>query len=247
MIKLEAATVMLQWAVGGLGFLWFTTRRRAVGPGYGMLLRIVYAVFAIIGVVLGFRYGVVAVREASGIAVAVAALVLVRNTNPRFDLIAPLIGIPGLVAAGLAASADLSLADSFVSLARVLVGTAFLGAVSDAMLLGHWYLVQPGMPRKLLNEMTTAVLWIWPLEVFVLLLPTGMISVLNGTIDDGWDGVLGWFWLASAVVTGVLAFVTRAALKERSYSAVMAATGLMYLAILTAFCTDIVARALLTG
>jgi len=247
MIRLEAATVMLQWAVGGLVFLWFTTRRQQVGAGYGILLRVTYAVFAIIAVVLGLRYGAVPVREASAVAVAVAALVLVRNTNPRLDLVAPLLGLPGIVAAGLAASADLSFADSVVSLARVLVGTAFLGAVSDAMLLGHWYLVQPGMPRKLLNEMTTAVLWIWPFEVLVLLLPTGMISVLNGTIDDGWDGVLGWFWLASAIVTGVLAFVTRAALKERSYSAVMAATGLMYLAILTAFCTDIVARALLAG
>jgi hypothetical protein len=127
MIRLEAATVMLQWAVGGLGFLWFTTRRGQVGPGYGMLLRITYAVFAVIAVVLGFRYGVVAVREASGIAVAIAALVLVRNTNPRLDLIAPLLGIPGIVAAGLAASTDLSFADSMVSLARVLVGTAFLG------------------------------------------------------------------------------------------------------------------------
>ncbi|MEY3986941.1 MAG: hypothetical protein RL080_281, partial [Actinomycetota bacterium] len=27
MIRLDAATVMLQWSVGGLGFLWFTTRR----------------------------------------------------------------------------------------------------------------------------------------------------------------------------------------------------------------------------
>ena len=39
--------------------------------------------------------------------------------------------------------------------------------------------------------------------------------------------------------------VTRAALKERQYSAVMAATGLLYLAILTAFGTDLVARAVL--
>lgn len=247
MIRLDAATVMLQWSVGGLAFLWFTTRRREVGAGYGILLRITYAAFATIAVVLGFRYGVVPVREASAVAVAIGALVLVRNTNPRLDLLAPILGVPGIVAAGLAASTDLGFADTLVSLARVLVGTAFLGAVSDAMLLGHWYLVQPGMPRKLLNEVTTAVLWIWPLEVLVLVLPTGMVSVLNGTIDDGWDGVLGWFWLASAIVTGVLAFVTRAALKERSYSAVMAATGLMYLAILTAFCTDIVARALLAG
>ena len=132
-----------------------------------------------------------------------------------------------------------------MDLLRVLIGAAFLGAVTDAMLLGHWYLVQPGMPRKLLNQLTNALLIIWPLEIAVMLLPTGMISVLNGTVDDGWNGVLGWFWLGCAVLTGVLAWLTRAALKERSYSAVMAATGLSYLAILTGFGTDLVARALL--
>ena len=119
------------------------------------------------------------------------------------------------------------------------------GAVSDAMLLGHWYLVQPGMPRKLLNQLTNVLLVVWPIEVLVMLLPTGMLSVLTGTIDDGWNGVLGWFWLACASLTGVLAWFTRAALRERSYSAVMAATGLSYLAILTGFGTDLIARALL--
>jgi hypothetical protein len=39
--------------------------------------------------------------------------------------------------------------------------------------------------------------------------------------------------------------VTRAALREREYSAVMAATGLMYLAIITGFGQDLVARLLL--
>ena len=245
MIRLDAATVMLQWSVGGLLFLWFTTRRGVAGPGYAMLLRIVYAVFALVAVALGIRYGVVPVREVSAAAVAIVGIVTVRNTNARLDLLAPIIGVPGLIAGALVAADGGT--DTVVSMLRIFVSAAFLGAVSDAMLLGHWYLVQPGMPRKLLNEMVVAVLWLWPIEAIALLLPTGMVSVLNGTIDDGWDGVLGWFWLASTVLTGVLTFVTRAALKERSYSAVMAATGLMYLAILTAFCQDIVARALLAG
>ena len=73
-----------------------------------------------------------------------------------------------------------------------------------------------------------------------------MLSVLAGTVDDGYGGILGWFWLACAVTIGLLA-VTRAALRERYYSAVMAATGLLYLAILTAFGTDLVARAVLAG
>jgi hypothetical protein len=78
-----------------------------------------------------------------------------------------------------------------------------------------------------------------------MLWPTGMVSVLNGNIDDGYNGLLGWFWVACAAGTMALLVVTRAALRERQYSAVMAATGLLYLAILTAFGMDLVARAVL--
>jgi len=122
----------------------------------------------------------------------------------------------------------------------------FLGSVSDAMLLGHWYLVQPGLPRAPLHELNKYLAFVWPVEVVLLLIPTGMFSVFSGTIDDGYGGMLGWFWVACAITTIVLSFVTKAALKERAYSAVMAATGLLYLAILTAFGTDLVARALLS-
>jgi hypothetical protein len=86
---------------------------------------------------------------------------------------------------------------------------------------------------------------VWPFEVLVMLLPTGILSVFTGAVDDGWNGILGWMWLVCSVTTIGLCLVTRAALKERQYSAVMAATGLLYLAILTAFGTDLVARAVL--
>ena len=134
---------------------------------------------------------------------------------------------------------------ALLSVARVIVGAAFLGAVTDAMLLGHWYLVQPGMPRGPLLELVRWLGLVWPFEVLALLWPTGMVSVINGSIDDGYNGLMGWFWIACAVTTIVLVGVTRAALRERQYSAVMAATGLLYLAILTAFGTDLVARAVL--
>jgi uncharacterized membrane protein YjjB (DUF3815 family) len=69
--------------------------------------------------------------------------------------------------------------------------------------------------------------------------------VLTGTIDDDYGGILGWMWVACALTTIALVVVTRAALRERQYSAVMAATGLLYLAILTGFGQDLVARAVL--
>ena len=300
MISLDVATVGVQWAVGGLLFLWVTTRRREVGIGYGWLLRGTYLLMALGAFALGVWRDPVVVREVSTLAVVaatafalgvsitrrgagvageradrerraerVAAMVdrdpgsagrppagttvdarvggqperparELREFPPALDLIAPLVGIPGLIAAGIAAGDPAAL-----SVVRTLVGAAFLGSISDAMLLGHWYLVQPGLARRPLLELVRWTGIIWPFEVAALLWPTGVASVLTGSIDDGFNGFLGWFWVASAAATIVLVVVTRAALRERYYSAVMAATGLLYLAILTAFGTDLVARALL--
>ena len=302
MIRLDAATVLLQWAAGGLLFLWVTTRRREVGIGYGWLLRGTYGLMAAGAVWAGLALEPVPVREVAGglvvVATAVALVVSVRRRQagvagqraeaerkkqrvaamvaergenpsglaetgfdrdeqtfdadgaefpPALDLVAPAIAVIGLLAAGIDAAAGGSTGDAVLSVARILAGAAFLGAVSDAMLLGHWYLVQPGLARGPLLELVRLVGLTWPFEVALLLVPTGMASVWSGSIDDGYNGMLGWFWIACAVTTIGLVFVTRAALKERYYSAVMAATGLLYLAILTAFGTDLVARAVLAG
>ncbi|MEM9035843.1 MAG: hypothetical protein AAGD18_14705 [Actinomycetota bacterium] len=285
MVSLDAATVLLQWATGGMLFLWVTTRHRLVSLGYGWLMRGIFLVFAGIALWIGIAYETVLLRELAtaglivttgaglvtsitrrraGVSQAraehdrrserVAAMTGIERTgaqdddddddrgpefDPILDLIPALIGLIGVVAAGFEAG------DALIAVPRLVAGALFLGAVSDAMLLGHWYLVQPGMPRAPLIELVRWTGWIWPFEVAFLLLPTGMISVLNGDIDDAYGGMLGWFWVACAVFTIGLVFVTMAALRERYYSAVMAATGLLYLAILTAFGTDLVARAIL--
>jgi hypothetical protein len=159
---------------------------------------------------------------------------------PTLDLIAPAVGLIGVVAGGLDAGDPAALA-----VARTVIGAFFLGAVTDAMLLGHWYLVQPGLARGSLLELVRWTGLLWLPELVVMLWPTGMASVLSGTIDDGYNGLLGWFWVACVVTTAGLVVLARAALRERFYSAVMAATGLLYLGILTGFGMDLVARVLL--
>jgi hypothetical protein len=320
-IRFDAPTVMLQWATGGLFFLWVTSRGRMVGLGYGWLMRGVYASIALLGLVLANATAVYWPREVAALgliaATAVALIVSVQRKaagvsgqrsakgnnvdrvaamtaaalsaaspessvsaesrendqvasatmqmrdqfgrleqdeakvlieGPEFppvlDLIAPAIGLIGVVLAAIDAHRDAPL---WLAILRFVVGAAFLGAVSDAMLLGHWYLVQPGLSRRPIHELNDWLLRLWPIEVAVLLIPTGMLSALTGTVNDGWSGMLTWFWFACALATGVLAFVTRLALKERFYSAVMAATGFLYLAILMAFCTDLIGRAILAG
>ena len=249
MIRLEAATVLLQWATGGMLFCWFTTRRRVVGLGYGWLLRGTYFCFAVGALATGLAFGVNPIREISSAGVGIACLVglgvsIARREagvsgqlaefdrrservaamtgidrqvmadeapadavpaavgpefNPILDLVPALIGAVGLIAAAVDAGGN-----TIVALLRTLIGAAFIGAISDGMLLGHWYLVQPGLPRRLLNEMVTALGWLWPLEVAALLLPVGMISVWTGTVDDGWGGLLGWLWAMCAITTIVL-------------------------------------------
>lgn len=284
MIDFDAASFLLQWATGGLLFLWVTTRRREVSLGYGWLMRGVYALMALgafwVGVAVidplpvrdisSLLVGVVAiavlvssvVRRRAGVAgqnelaeartARVAAMTGIDRAtaakdttgpefDPRLDLLAPLIGLVGVVASGLHAGGP-----AWLAVARFVVGALFLGAVTDAMLLGHWYLVQPGLARGALLELVRWTGWLWIPEVALLLVPTGMVSAIDGSIDDGYGGLLVWFWIACVVTTIGLVITTRLALRERAYSAVMAATGLLYLAILTAFGIDLVARALLS-
>lgn len=282
MIRIDGATVLLQWAAGGWLFLWVTTRRREVGLGYGWLQRLTFLALGAGSLAAGFvseptwtreigtmvfvasgavTLAVSVLRREAGVAgqrevverrtERVAAMTGIDRKEQRFDKDAPefppqldlVTAVIGLVAVlfGAIAAGDPAL----LSIFRGLTSALFLGAVTDAMLLGHWYLVQPGLARGPIHELVrwTGILWV-P-ETVAMLIPTGMVSVLNGTIDDAYNGLLGWFWVACVVTTIALVVVTRAALREREYSAVMAATGLMYLAILTAFGQDLVARILL--
>ncbi|MEC8954045.1 MAG: hypothetical protein VYC26_04695, partial [Actinomycetota bacterium] len=178
MIDLDAATVLLQWAAGGLFFLWVTSRRREVGIGYGWMMRTTFGLIAAGGVAAGLALDPVPVREVAGAgmvtATAVALVISVlrrragvagqrgveerRTTRvaemtgidrdrrtfddsvsefpPALDLVAPALGLIALVAGGLDAGDP-----ALLAVARTLVGALFLGAVTDAMLLGHWYLV----------------------------------------------------------------------------------------------------------
>ena len=283
MIDFQASTFLLQWATGGLLFLWVSSKTRLIGLGFGWTTRITYLVIAGIGLVVGVMGDTLWLREISNIGLLIATsfallvsiarrkagvkrqrelrrfradrvsamledrdqikvsnTVTIKEFPPVLDLIAPAIGTFGLIVAAVDAAGSI-----WLSVARTLVGAAFLGAVSNSMLLGHWYLVQPGLSR---DPIFTLVNWtglLWLPELVLLCIPTGMFSVLNGTIDDNYNGLLGWFWVACVLATICLVIVTRMALKEKEYSAVMAATGLMYLAILTAFGMDLVARILL--
>lgn len=116
-------------------------------------------------------------------------------------------------------------------------GAVALGGVTHEMLLGHWYLVDPRLPRRPLRRLALAA----------------MTGIVLDTVILAWQGALswsatesgiGWAFLGLSVLSLLLVLAVWLALNEPAYSAVMAATGLSYLAVLTVIGAGVAGRAL---
>jgi hypothetical protein len=105
-------------------------------------------------------------------------------------------------------------------------GAVALGAITTEMMLGHWYLVDPRMPRPVLRALAL---------VGVAGIGVDMIFSAAGGAASWGDAqpVLGWGWLLLGTTSALLMVMVYSALGERGYAGVMAATGLSYLAVLT--------------
>ena len=112
-----------------------------------------------------------------------------------------------------------------------LIGAASLGGISSEMLLGHWFLVDPKLPRWPLRRLAYfGIAGIAAEAVRVTLLPDG--SFIAASIVLTLLAVLGL-----VLMVGVLF-----SLRVKSYTGVMAATGLSYLATITALAVAIISR-----
>jgi len=97
-MHLDAATVMLQWAAGGLLFLWFTLRDGVISAGYAKLLRATYGVIAVGSFALGVVFSPVLVRDVSAALVALAAFATWSSARSRLEVPAFAVAVVGLVA-----------------------------------------------------------------------------------------------------------------------------------------------------
>lgn len=192
-----------------------------VGPGYNWLLS---GLIVTIGVATAFAGN--AALGAVATAAALAAGLLGRRHKPAAVLFA------------IAAATQLVVAAAEAGLVQAVTGAVLLGAMTSEMLLGHWFLVDPRLPR-------------WSLRRLDLATGAGLVADVAvlaalGAVTTG-DGVMTAAFLALATMTGLLIAAVWFSLQEPAYSGVMAATGLSYLGVLTAFGVVVVGRLLVTG
>ena len=224
-MDLNPAIILITWvsgiAAGGALVAWW----RVVGAGY---LWLVGAVVAVIG-------GLSAAAGAGRIAWVGVAMALVGVVGARSRRVAT----PAFALATGFFMASVWETEA-TAVAFLVAGTLFLGGITTEMLLGHWFLVDPTLPRWSLITLDVVAAVGLALEVAVVV---GSGSLATAGQDAVYSAVYG----ALAVFCAVLIAGVWGSLREPRYSGVMAATGLSYLAVLVAFGVVTVGRSLVAG
>lgn len=224
-MDLSPALILITWtaglAAGGALVAWW----RVVGTGYVWLTGAVVAVAGALSAAAG----------AGRIAWIGVVTVMIGTAAARWPIASSL----AFAAAAVLFAASVWEPQS-EAVALLASGIVFLGAVSTEMLLGHWFLVDPTLPRWSLVALDG-------LAAAGLAAEIGIVVVSGSLVLSGPDAAFGIVYLALVAFCGVLMLGVWGSLREPRYSGVMAATGLSYLAVLVAFGVVTVGRSLVVG
>jgi len=129
-----------------------------------------------------------------------------------------------------------------LTLASLLIGTIATGAVSNGMILGHWYLVTPRLAEQPLREITgllvVAMIVQALLIALALVLPrdTVQTSYNHGIWSNYFFFMRLGFGLAFSAVLAWMAY------DSAGVRAMQSATGLLYIAMVLVICGEVLAK-----
>ena len=210
--------ILLAWAAGLALVAGAVSLARIVGPGFSWLAA---GVAALVGLPGALAEGGWWAR--AGLIAVLLGAIWARN-RPFAGVLFVLAGLGFLIQATLLAAWW-----------PAITATLALGGVAGEMLLGHWYLVDPRLPRSALRNLAFAGI------VGLLAEAALQVSLGTGIGGGGWG-----FWVLLVTSIALMAAVV-ASLRYPAYSGVMAATGLSYLALLTTLGAVFVGRAIAAG
>ncbi|HYM16711.1 MAG TPA: hypothetical protein VEZ14_14245 [Dehalococcoidia bacterium] len=144
------------------------------------------------------------------------------------------------------------------ALLSIAAGTIAVGAVVEAMTLGHWYLMTPRLPREPLSELTLLLVGAIALQAVLLvvnvIVPAREVPAATAFLGSTSLGANPAFWLRIALglaFPAALAYMSFVSSKgyPANENAMMSATGLLYIAVGAVIVGEVLARGLmfLTG
>jgi hypothetical protein len=245
------ALVLAETVAGTTLFLWMSPLWNEVKRGFFKLLGAILTVLAgltwlsVDAAVLGRFPSGDMLRATTLVATGATALwtLLLFARQQAAARIVGLLSVPAWIAVlvwmGGAGRQSLGLA-----LFQLVAGAALLGAATDGLLLGHWYLTDRKLPRGPINRMTTILM------VSVVLAAAAVISAgfsgvrasaaINPLLTAG--ALAPWIALGMVVATALIAWMVKAVLKGERASAVQSATGFYYLAVVTALTAEVAVK-----
>jgi hypothetical protein len=213
-VTFDPVALLSMWAAGlaaaAMAVAWWKVAR----PGF---LWLAGGVVALVGLAAAFDGAV----GSAGVGLALVAAALARRPQQA-----------GLLF-GFAAVAFFVVAAERDDLLPTFTGALALGGITGEMMLGHWFLVDPRLPRWALRRLAAVGVAGVVADVAV--------AVTRGTVAPPTD-LFGAAFLVLALTTVLLGVGVWFSLKEQGYQAVMAATGLSYLATLTVLGVAFLAR-----
>tara|TARA_B100000902_G_scaffold49387_1_gene56261 strand:- start:293 stop:946 length:654 start_codon:yes stop_codon:yes gene_type:complete len=106
---------------------------------------------------------------------------------------------------------------------KYLLPISLISGVFSLMMIGHWFLVDPTISKEGMKKIAL-VTSVQPL----LIIPLVYFDYLSDDINGTYKLVIMFLYLSTAV----LSFASYKSLNEKSYTGVMAATGLSYLSLI---------------
>lgn len=143
-------------------------------------------------------------------------------------------------------------------LLSLVAGTVAVGAVVEAMTLGHWYLMTPRLPREPLSELTLLLVGAIVVQLVLLvvnvIIPARQVPEATAFLGSTSLGSNPAFWLRIALgLAFPAALAWMSFISSKGYpaneNAMMSATGLLYIAVGAVLVGEVLARGLmfLTG
>tara|TARA_X000000368_G_scaffold403563_1_gene378690 strand:- start:922 stop:1575 length:654 start_codon:yes stop_codon:yes gene_type:complete len=108
-------------------------------------------------------------------------------------------------------------------LLKYLLPISLISGIFSLMMIGHWFLVDPTISKEGMKKIAIVIS-----IQSLLIIPLVYFNFLTDEIGDTYKLVIMFLYLS----TGILSFASYKSLNEKSYTGVMAATGLSYLSLI---------------